>query len=480
MIIPVLLAGGSGTRLWPLSRELHPKQFLRLAGEHSLLEQTFLRLRQLADVGAPLVVAREEHRFLVAEHARRAGVPRASILLEPVGRNTAPAIAIAALEAVRRHGGESLLLVLPSDHVVADDAGFAAAVQAAARAAAVGKLVTFGVAPAQPETGYGYIKVSGKASGSPGAEIAPGVFGLERFVEKPGRDTAARYLAEGGYYWNSGMFLFRADVYLAQLEHFAPDIAAAARAAHAAAQQDSDFLRVDPETFRSCRSDSIDYAVMEKTREAVVVPLDAGWSDLGSWSSVAEIGVPDAEGNLMQGDVLAEDTEGCFIRSEGRLVAALGLRNQVVIETKDAVLVADRSRVQDVKKIVQRLESAQRSETREHRRVYRPWGFYEDLAVGPRYRVKHILINPGARLSLQLHHHRAEHWVVVSGLAKVTCGERQFVLDEDQSTYIPIGEKHRLENPGETPLELIEVQTGSYVGEDDIVRFEDIYGRARK
>jgi mannose-1-phosphate guanylyltransferase/mannose-6-phosphate isomerase len=471
MIIPVLLAGGSGTRLWPLSREQHPKQFLRLAGNQSLLEQTFLRLREVPGTGAPLVVAREEHRFLVAEHARRAGVERAAILLEPVGRNTAPAIAIAALEVQRRDGGESLLLVLPSDHVIEDAAAFGRAVQAAAQAARSGKLATFGIIPSLPETGYGYIKA--------GAELMPGVQALERFVEKPDREAAARYLAEGGYYWNSGMFLFRADAYLAQLERYAPDIAAAARTAHAASKQDADFLRMDAETFRACRSDSIDYAVMEKTQDAVVVPMSAGWSDLGSWSSVADIGERDAQGNVLQGDVLTEDVAGSFIRSEGRLVAALGLRDQVVIETKDAVLVADKSRVQDVKKIVQQLEAAQRSEVREHRRVYRPWGFYEDLAVGPRYRVKHILVKPGARLSLQMHHHRAEHWVVVSGTARVTCGEKEFMLSEDQSTYIPIGEKHRLENPGKMPLELIEVQTGSYVGEDDIVRFEDVYGRAK-
>jgi mannose-1-phosphate guanylyltransferase/mannose-6-phosphate isomerase len=475
MIIPVLLAGGSGTRLWPLSREQHPKQFLRLAGEHSLLEQTFLRLREIPDMGAPLVVAREDHRFLVAEHARRAGVERSVILLEPVGRNTAPAIALAALEVQRQQGGENLLLVLPSDHVIADVAAFARAVQAAAKAAQQGKLVTFGIVPNEPETGYGYIKVSGKT----GTEMAPGVLALERFVEKPDRDTAVRYLAEGGYYWNSGMFLFRADVYLAQLEQFAPDIAAAARAAHSASQRDTDFLRVDADAFRACRSDSIDYAVMEKTRDAVVVPMAAGWSDLGSWSSVADINACDAHGNVLQGDVLTEDVEGSFIRSEGRLVAALGLRDQVVIETKDAVLVADKSRVQDIKKIVQQLEVTQRSELREHRRVYRPWGFYEDLAVGPRYRVKHIQVKPGGRLSLQMHHHRAEHWVVVSGTARVTCGEKEFTLTEDQSTYIPIGEKHRLENPGKMALELIEVQTGSYVGEDDIVRFEDVYGRAK-
>jgi mannose-1-phosphate guanylyltransferase / mannose-6-phosphate isomerase len=471
MIVPVLLAGGSGTRLWPLSRELHPKQFLNLAGECSLLEQTFLRLREIPQTAAPLVVAREEHRFLVAEQARRAGCTP-GILLEPAPRNTAPAIALAALEAARHKGGDALLLVLPSDHVILDVAAFAHAVAAVVPAAAGGKFATFGIVPALPETGYGYIKA--------GAEIAPGVCALERFVEKPDRDTAERYLAEGGYYWNSGMFLFRADAYLAELERHAPDIAAATRAAHAGLRADGDFLRVDAEAFRACRSDSIDYAVMEKTRDAVVVPMQAGWSDLGSWSAVAEIGARDAQGNVLQGDVLAEDTAGSFIRSDGRLVAALGLRDQVVIETRDAVLVADKSRVQDVKKIVQRLEAAQRSESREHRRVYRPWGSYEDLAVGPRYRVKHIVVKPGARLSLQLHHHRAEHWVVVSGTAKVTCGEKEFMLSEDQSTYIPIGEKHRLENPGKLPLELIEVQTGSYVGEDDIVRFEDVYGRTPK
>jgi mannose-1-phosphate guanylyltransferase/mannose-6-phosphate isomerase len=471
MIVPVLLAGGAGTRLWPLSREQHPKQFLRLTGEHSLLEQTFLRLGDIPEVASPLVVAREEYRFLVAEHARRAGMQGTEILLEPVGRNTAPAIALAALEVLQRHGGETLLLVLPSDHVITDTAAFARAVQTAASVAATGKLVTFGISPNLPETGYGYIKSGG--------EIAAGVHALARFVEKPDASTAARYLAEGGYYWNSGMFLFRADSYLAQLEKHAGDIAASARAAHAAIQRDADFLRVDVETFRACRADSIDYAVMEKTTEAVVVPMAAGWSDLGSWSSVADANTQDAHGNVLQGDVITEDVSGSFIHSQGRLVAALGLKDQIVIETKDAVLVADKSRVQDVKKVVQQLEAAQRNELLEHRRVYRPWGSYEDLEVGPRYRVKHILVKPGARLSLQMHHHRAEHWVVVSGTAKVTCGEKEFMLSEDQSTYIPIGHKHRLENPGKMVLELIEVQTGSYVGEDDIVRFEDAYGRAK-
>lgn len=471
-MIPVLLAGGSGTRLWPLSRELHPKQFLRLGSDqYSLLEQTFLRLKDLA-TAAPLVVAREEHRFLVAEHARRAGVEHARIILEPVGRNTAPAVALAALEVTARHSGASLLLVLPSDHVIADAAAFVAAVRCGAKAAHAGKLVTFGIVPTVAETGYGYLKASSSKS-----DDAPGVCVLERFVEKPDQETAARYLAEGGYFWNSGMFLFRADAFLAQLERFAPDIAQATRIAHAASEEDRDFLRVNAEKFRACRADSIDYAVMEKTADAVVVPLDAGWSDLGSWSSVAAIGQADAAGNVLHGDVLAKNTQGSFIHSEGRLVATLGLRDQVVIETKDVVLVADRSQVQNVKQLVQELESAKRSEVREHRRVYRPWGYYEDLALGPRYRVKHILVKPGAQLSLQMHHHRAEHWVVVSGTAQVTCGEKTFTLSEDQSTYIPIGIKHRLENPSETPLELIEVQTGSYVGEDDIVRFEDVYGR---
>ncbi len=472
MIIPVLLAGGSGTRLWPLSRDLQPKQFLRLASDQSLLEDTLARVRSLPDVTAPMVLAREEHRFLVAELLRRAGCKDATVLLEPEGRNTAPAVAVAALQALARQGRAALLLVLPSDHVIAKPQAFVAAVHVGTAAAMAGRLVTFGIVPSAPETGYGYIKA--------GEQAMAGVWTIESFVEKPQRETAERYLARGGYYWNSGMFMFSAGAYLDELERLAPDIAAAARTAHQGARQDTDFLRVEAQAFRACRSESIDYAVMEKTRDAVVVPMAADWNDLGSWSAVAATRKADARNNVFDGDVLGEDVSGSYLRSESRLIAALGLRDLVVVETADAVLVADKKREQDIKRLVETLKARGRSEAHEHRKVYRPWGSYEDLAVGPRYRVKHIIVNPGGRLSLQMHRHRAEHWVVVSGAAKVTRGEEEMTLTEDQSTYIPIGMKHRLENTGSTALEIIEVQTGSYVGEDDIVRFEDVYGRVTK
>jgi mannose-1-phosphate guanylyltransferase/mannose-6-phosphate isomerase len=465
MLTPVILSGGAGTRLWPLSRELYPKQLLPLVGAHTMLQETVQRLEGLA-TDAPVVVCNDAHRFLVAEQIRQLGIKPRAIVLEPVGRNTAPAIALAALQAAP----DALLLVLPADHVIRDVAAFQAAITAALPAAHAGKLVTFGIVPTAAETGYGYIKQSGAG----GAGVA---MPIERFIEKPDAVRAAAFLKEGGYYWNSGMFLFRADRYLAELAQHAPDIAAATRAALAGSQPDLDFVRVDRAAFEACRADSIDYAVMEKTADAVVVPLSAGWSDVGSWSALHEALPRDARGNVAKGDVVVEDTSGCYLYAESRLVSAVGLKDHVVVETKDAVLVAPKERVQDVKKLVARLKTSGRYEHSLHREVFRPWGSYDSIDNGERFQVKRLTIRPGAQLSLQLHHHRAEHWIVVSGTARITCGEKVFLLEENQSTYIPIGEKHRIENPGKIPLHIIEVQSGSYLGEDDIVRFEDRYGR---
>ena len=463
--VPVLLSGGSGTRLWPLSREAYPKQFLPLLGDLSLLQRTWLRLGGL-DCSPPLVVANEEHRFMVAEQLLLVGARPAALILEPVGRNTAPAIAIAALQAMAE-GADPVLLVLPSDHVIADEAGFRAAVLAALPAAERGALVTFGIVPTAPETGYGYIK----------ARSGEGVRAVERFVEKPDPATADAYLASGGYYWNSGMFVFRASRYLEELGHSRPEILEHARAALAKARHDIDFLRLDREAFAACPSDSIDYAVMEKTSAAEVLPIDVGWNDIGSWAALWAVVEQDGAGNAHRGDVLAEDCRNTLAISEGRLVALLGLDDIVVVDTDDALLVAHRDRVQQVKDIVVRIKQGERPHATWHRKVYRPWGSYDSVDRGERFQVKRISVKPGATLSLQMHRHRAEHWIVVRGTARVTRGEDVFDLAENQSTYIPIGCKHRLENPGAEPLEIIEVQSGSYLGEDDIVRFEDAYGR---
>ena len=476
-MIPVILSGGSGTRLWPLSREAFPKQFLNLLGEQSLLQATWSRIAPLA-TSAPLVVANEEHRFMVAEQLREADCTPAGILLEPVGRNTAPAIAIAAIEAMR-DGGDPLLLVLPSDHVIADAEGFRAAVRQAMPAALAGRLITFGIVPTGPETGYGYIQSGGRQSGSRQSEgsHSDGVLPVAQFVEKPDAGTASRYVASGDYFWNSGMFLFRASVYLAELQQHRPDMLAACREALEKAKRDEDFIRLDKTAFAASPSDSIDYAVMEKTAHASVLPISVGWNDVGSWSALWEVAEQDGNGNAHHGDVIAQGCRDTLAWGNGRLVALLGLENVVVVDTDDAVLVAHKDHVQDVKGIVAELKKRERPEPTWHRKVYRPWGSYDSIDMGERFQVKRITVKPGAALSLQMHHHRAEHWIVVSGTGRITRGDETIILSENQSTYIPLGVKHRLENPGVMPLELIEVQSGSYLGEDDIVRFEDVYGR---
>ena len=466
---PVLLCGGSGTRLWPLARTHFPKQFLRLADDYSLLQNTLRRLDGLAGQGSPIAVANENHRFLLAEQLLEMGLT-ADILLEPAARNTAPAVAAAAVHALGQssEAGSPLLLVLPSDHAIADVAAFQLAVRTAIPHAQAGALVTFGIVPTRAETGYGYVR-----RGLP----LDGAFVLDRFVEKPDAATARAYLDSGEYLWNSGMFLFRADAYLAELERFAPAIRQCAADAVEKARRDLDFLRLDPSAFAASPSDSIDYAVMEKTGNGVIVPLDAGWNDIGAWDALAALGQADASGNTVRGDVLTIDTSDSVVFAAGRLVATVGVRDLVVVATTDAVLVADRSHAQDVKKVVEALKRASREETEFQHVVHRPWGSYEGVASGPRYQVKRILVKPGASLSLQKHHHRAEHWIVVKGTAKVVRGEETMLLSENQSTYIPLGVVHRLENPGRIDLEIVEVQSGSYLGEDDIVRLEDNYGR---
>jgi mannose-1-phosphate guanylyltransferase/mannose-6-phosphate isomerase len=467
MLVPVILSGGAGTRLWPLSRELYPKQLLPLVGKHTMLQDTLMRLHGV-DIAAPIVVCNEAHRFLVAEQLRTIGCDARSIVLEPIGRNTAPAIALAAHAALAADQGDAQLLVLPADHVIRDLEAFHAAIGLAVTAAREGALVTFGIVPTAPEIGYGYIRRG---------QAAHGLYRIAEFVEKPALERARGFVASGDYYWNSGMFLFRARRYLEELERHAPDIASICRSSFAGARRDLDFTRIDATAFQACRSESIDYAVMEKTTDAVVVPLEAGWSDVGSWASLHAACEHDAHGNAVFGDVLLEDTTGSYIYSESRLVATVGLRDHVVVETKDAVLVAPKDRVQDVKKLVARLKGDGRYEHSLHREVFRPWGSYDSVDTGDRFQVKRLIVRPGAELSLQMHHHRAEHWVVVSGTARITRGEETFLLEESQSTYIPIGVRHRIENPGRIPLHIIEVHTGTYLGEDDIVRFEDRYGR---
>ncbi len=501
-IQPVILCGGSGTRLWPLSREQYPKQLLKLAGDHTMLQATALRLQDLnLDQGdqllPPLLVGNEEYRFLMAQQMQEIGVPHAPILLEPCGRNTAPALTLAALSAA----DDTVLVVMPADHIIQDQPAFQKAVESAIRPAASGKIVTFGIVPDTPESGYGYIQVqdSGlktqdarlkkQGSSDPTPPLESCNLNLEsipvhRFVEKPDRETAQRYLEEGGYFWNSGLFVVKAGTWIDALARCRPDILAACQRALEGRQQDHDFCRPDKAMFEICPSDSIDYAVLEvlahperNTGEVMVIPLVAQWSDVGAWSALWQIGEKDADNNVLMGDALAIDTRDTLVVGQSRLVACIGLDNVVIVDTPDAVLVAQQGKIQQVKDIVNQLKKAKRSETHAHRKVYRPWGWYDSIDAGPRFQVKRIVVNPGACLSLQMHHHRAEHWVVVSGTAKVTRGEEVIIVSENESTYIPLGTKHRLENPGKLPLEMIEVQSGAYLGEDDIVRFEDVYGR---
>ncbi len=485
------MSGGSGSRLWPQSRALHPKQFLPLVNKQTMLQNTVARLSGLYAVGAPVVIANEDHRFLVAEQLRQMGRSAEAIILEPVGRNTAPAVALAALKALNQadHKEEPVLLVLAADHVIQDEKAFHRAVEAALPATMAGKLVTFGIVPTHPETGYGYIKVgeqlidnceeegAADKTTEPDPSSITTTYSVAQFVEKPDLETAQGYLAAGDYYWNSGMFLFKAARYLEELKRFRPDILEACEKAMRVQNPDLDFIRLDEEAFRACPDDSIDYAVMEKTTDAVVVPLDAGWSDVGSWSSLADISEQDELGNSVQGDVLLQDTTNSYVRSEKKLIATVGVNDLVVVESDDAILVAHKDQVQDVKKVVESLKAAGRPEVNLHRKVYRPWGAYDAIDMGERFQVKRIMVKPGARLSLQKHYHRAEHWIVVKGTALVEIDGKEVLLTENQSTYIPIGAVHRLENPGKFDLELIEVQSGGYLGEDDIERFEDTYGR---
>ncbi|CAH0540001.1 mannose-1-phosphate guanylyltransferase/mannose-6-phosphate isomerase [Vibrio marisflavi] len=472
-LLPVIMAGGSGSRLWPSSRELYPKQFLKLDGELTMLQNTLDRLKGL-ECANPVVICNEEHRFLVAEQLRQVGKLAHNIILEPAGRNTAPAITLAAL-ATDQPGEEAqhdpLLLVLAADHVIKDEAAFTAAVNSAIPFAEEGKLVTFGIVPTGPETGYGYIRRGSPESYKQGLDDV--AFAVAQFVEKPDLETATEYLGSGEYYWNSGMFLFRASSYLAELKKFRSDIYSACQTAVGTINPDLDFVRVNKEDFLACPSESIDYAVMEKTTEAVVVPMDAGWSDVGSWSSLWEISDKDTVGNVKHGDVMSYDSHNNYLFAETGLIATVGVKDLVVIQSKDAILVADKNQVQDVKKIVEQIKADGRSEHRIHREVHRPWGKYDSIEDGDRYQVKSITVKPGEKLSMQMHHHRSEHWIVVSGTAKVTNGDEVQLITENQSVYIPLGQRHALENVGKIPLELIEIQSGSYLGEDDIVRFEE-------
>lgn len=468
MIIPVILSGGSGTRLWPLSRALRPKQLLSLVSNHTMIQDTVTRLQGVQEISDPIIVCNEEHRFTIAEQMREIDVRPQAIILEPCGRNTAPAVAISSFKS-QNQSDDPVLLVLPADHVIANKASFHDAITTGYKAALENKLVTFGIIPGSPETGYGYIKS--------GESLGEGLFEVEKFVEKPDLATAKEYVDNGSYYWNSGMFMFKASVYLNELKDHNSEMYSCSESALNKASEDMDFIRLDKTTFESCPSDSIDYAVMEKTTNAAVIPVDIDWNDIGSWSALWEVGESDSEGNVTHGDVILEDSTNSYVHADNRLVTTVGLNNHIIVETADAVLVAHRDKAQDVKSIVEKLKKANRDEAVIHRKAYRPWGAYECIDHDARFQVKRITVSPGASLSLQLHHHRSEHWIVVQGTAKVTCGDKEFIMSENESTYIPLGERHRLENAGKIPLELIEVQTGTYLGEDDIVRFDDVYGR---
>ena len=470
-IVPVLMAGGSGTRLWPLSRASYPKQFLRLLDDTSLLQATARRVQELADTTAPLVIGNEKHRFIIAEQLQEIGFEHPDILLEPEGRNTAPVAAVAAHYVAQKHGPDAIVFLMAADQTIADTAAFLASARLAVQAAQAGRLVSFGIQPQGPETGFGYLRV-----GPPLATV-PGAFEVSGFFEKPTLERAQTYLQEGGYYWNGGMFMFRAATFLEELRTLEPEMHARAAESLATGMRDLDFVRLDATAFRACRSDSIDYAVMEKSHNIALVPLDAGWDDVGSWTFLSRLPAADADGNHVRGNVLLEGSRDNLVQSGRRLVSLLGVDNLVVVESDDAILVAARDRLQDVGTIVKRLQAEKRTEADSLPRVARPWGYYETIAIEARFQVKRILVKPGHKLSLQMHHHRAEHWVVVRGTARVSCGEKVFLLTEDQSTYIPLGTTHRVENPGKVPLEMIEVQSGSYLGEDDIVRFDDVYGR---
>lgn len=473
MIIPVILAGGSGTRLWPLSRQLYPKQLMNLVNDNTMLQNTILRTSRFPEICAPIIICNENHRFMIAEQLRRLNIQPAAIILEPVGRNTAPALAVAALQA-KQAESDPLLLVLPADHHMEDITAFHSALSSGVHFAEKKYLITFGIVPNAPETGYGYIRKGGPLQGA-GTGFQAMI--LDEFVEKPDRKTAEGYLASGDYLWNSGIFLFKTSRVLEELKTHAPDILNACEQSFSKGKKDLDFFRLDPDSFAACPSDSIDYAVMEHTEKGAVVPLDAGWNDLGSWEALWQVGAKDDHQNVIQGDVLVEDVKNSYLRAASRLIAAVGLDDHIVVETADAVVISPRKRVQDVKRLVDRLKRHNRREALNHLKEYRPWGASEDIDRSERFQVKRLTVKPGAKMSLQKHYNRAEHWIIVKGTARVTRGEEQFILKEDQSTYIPIGVPHRLENPGKVALELIEVQTGSFLGEDDIERLEDIYGR---
>lgn len=468
-IFPVIMSGGSGSRLWPVSRSKLPKQFLNLIGENSMIQDTALRLQGLKGLESLIVIANNDHRFLIADQLQKISHGQAKIILEPKGRNTAPAVALAAFE-LAENDPESLMLILSADHVIKDEETFRRSIEIASREASKGNILTFGIVPDRPETGYGYIQR--------GANYTEDIFDVNCFVEKPDALTADKYLSSGEYYWNSGMFLLRADVFLDELNTYRPDIYESCKNAMLQKSTDLDFVRPDQDIFESCPADSIDYAVMEKSDKVKVLPLDAGWSDVGAWDELWKISPKDCLGNSIQGDVIKHKSEDNYISSSNKLIATVGVNNLVIVESDDAILVASKDSVQDVKKVVEELKAEQRPEIDFHRKVYRPWGNYDSIDEGERFKVKRIVVQPGKKLSLQMHHHRAEHWIVVKGTALVTCGEQEKLLTENESIYIPLGETHRLENNGKIDLEIIEVQSGSYVGEDDIVRFDDVYNRS--